>query len=188
MNVDRVFNNDCTIFLFPLLVCFSVSLYSYTLTLLFNVSLFLMFFFLFFVTFRLSLLTLFDGRIGFMFDAIEELPSTKLHTLLLDHHSMKLTWYIDWPKKEVLFNVDEAFTDDTDWFSFGFSKRGQIEGSDVCYFVKSIYDESYNEAIVCIRMKYWILFIYTFCFILFVFLFSLPIGLIYCMWTALNWT
>ena len=63
---------------------------------------------------------------------------------------MKLTWYIDWPKKEVLFNVDEAFTDDTDWFAFGFSKRGQIEGSDVCYFVKSIYDESYNEAIVSI--------------------------------------
>lgn len=83
-------------------------------------------------------------------DAITELPSTKLHTLLLDHHSMKLTWYIDWPKKEVLFNVDEAFTDDTDWFAFGFSKRGQIEGSDVCYFVKSIYDESYNEAIVSI--------------------------------------
>lgn len=63
---------------------------------------------------------------------------------------MKLTWYIDWPKKEILFNVDDAFTDDNDWFSFGFSKRGQIEGSDVCFFVKSFYDESYNEAIVSI--------------------------------------
>lgn len=79
-----------------------------------------------------------------------ELPSTKLHTLLLDHRNVKLTWYIDWPKKEVLFNVDDAFTDDNDWFSFGFSKRGQIEGSDVCFFVKSFYDESYNEAIVSI--------------------------------------
>lgn len=78
----------------------------------------------------------------------EGLPSTKLHTLLLDHHNVKLTWYIDWPKKEVLFNVDDAFTDDTDWFSFGFSKRGQIEGSDICFFVRNIYDESYNEAIV----------------------------------------
>lgn len=76
------------------------------------------------------------------------LPSTKLHTLMLDHHNVKLTWFIDWPKKEVLFNVDEAFTDDTDWFSFGFSQRGQIEGSDVCFFVRNIYDESYNEAIV----------------------------------------
>lgn len=85
-----------------------------------------------------------------LFFSSAELPSTKLHTLLLDHHNVKLTWYIDWPKKEVLFNVDDAFTDDNDWFSFGFSKRGQIEGSDVCFFVKSFYDESYNEAIVSI--------------------------------------
>lgn len=84
----------------------------------------------------------------------QELPSTKLHTLLLDHHNVKLTWYIDWPKKEVLFNVDDAFTDDNDWFSFGFSKRGQIEGSDVCFFVKSFYDESYNEAIVSIVLSH----------------------------------
>lgn len=82
--------------------------------------------------------------------ATEGLPNTKLHTLILDHQNVKLTWYIDWPKKEILFNVDDAFTDDNDWFSFGFSKRGKIEGSDVCYFVKSFYDESYNEAIVSI--------------------------------------
>lgn len=138
MNFDRVFNNDCTIFFVSsacLFFSFRLLLYSDC------------------VTFRLSLLTLFVALDSCSY-AIEELPSTKLHTLLLDHHSMKLTWYIDWPKKEVLFNVDEAFTDDTDWFSFGFSKRGQIEGSDVCYFVKSIYDESYNEAIVSIRIKY----------------------------------
>lgn len=67
---------------------------------------------------------------------------------MLDHHNVKLTWFIDWPKKEVLFNVDDAFTDDTDWFSFGFSQRGQIEGSDVCFFIRNIYDESYNEAVV----------------------------------------
>lgn len=79
--------------------------------------------------------------------ATKRLPNTKLHTLVLDHHDVKLTWFIDWPKKEVLFNVDDAFTDDTDWFSFGFSQRGQIEGSDVCFFVRNIYDESYNEAI-----------------------------------------
>lgn len=81
-----------------------------------------------------------------------ELPSTKLHTLLLDHQNTKLTWFIDWPKKEVLFNIDEAFTDDTEWFSFGFSQRGQIANSDVCYFVRSIYDEAYNEAIVSITI------------------------------------
>lgn len=79
---------------------------------------------------------------------IKGLPPTKLHTLLLDHQSIKLSWFIDWPKKEVLFNVDDAFTDDTDWFAFGFSKRGEIEGSDVCYFLRNIYDEAFNEAIV----------------------------------------
>lgn len=52
----------------------------------------------------------------------------------------------------MLFNVDEAFTDDMEWFSFGFSQRGQIANSDVCYFVRSIYDEAYNEAIVSITV------------------------------------
>lgn len=79
---------------------------------------------------------------------LKGLPSTKLHTLLLDHTEVKLTWFIDWAKKEVLFNVDEAFTPETEWFSFGFSKRGKSEGSDICFFVRSFYDEAYNEAIV----------------------------------------
>lgn len=82
------------------------------------------------------------------------LPSTKLHVLHLDHQNVKLTWFIDWPKREVLFNVDEAFIDDTEWFSFGFSKRGKVEGSDVCFFVRSIFDESYNEAIVSLSFVY----------------------------------
>lgn len=69
----------------------------------------------------------------------------------MDHQNVKLTWYIDWPKKEVLFNVDDAFNDDTDWFSFGFSKRGEIEGSDVCYFVRNIFDDAFNEAIVSLH-------------------------------------
>lgn len=152
MNFDRVFNNDCTIFC-SLSAClffsFRLLLYSDCVSIFHSLSHFSFFLFNDSIVF----VDIVRWCIGFMFYAIEELPSTKLHTLLLDHHSMKLTWYIDWPKKEVLFNVDEAFTDDTDWFSFGFSKRGQIEGSDVCYFVKSIYDESYNEAIVSIRMS-----------------------------------
>lgn len=82
------------------------------------------------------------------FSRLKGLPSTKLHTLLLDHNEVKLTWYIDWAKRDVLFNVDEAFTPETDWFLFGFSKRGQTERSDVCFFVRSFYDEVYNEAIV----------------------------------------
>lgn len=84
-----------------------------------------------------------------IFSIILGLPSTKLHTLLLDHREIKLTWFIDWPKKEVLFNVDQAFADDTKWFSFGFSKRGELAGSDICFFVRHQHDdEVFNEAIV----------------------------------------
>lgn len=73
-----------------------------------------------------------------------ELPDTKMHTLLLDHNDIKLTWYIDWPNREILFNVDNAFTDLTKWFSFGFSKRGELEASDVCFFVNH-YDENEDQ-------------------------------------------
>lgn len=65
---------------------------------------------------------------------LSELPPTKIHTLLLDHKEVKLTWVVDWAKKEVLFNVDHAFTKDSKWFSFGFSKRGELPGSDICFF------------------------------------------------------
>ncbi|KAJ6638977.1 Tyramine beta-hydroxylase [Pseudolycoriella hygida] len=67
---------------------------------------------------------------------IHGLSNTRLHTLLLDHHKIKLSWLIDWNKKEVMFNVDNAFSAKNKWFSFGFSKRGDIELSDVCFFSK----------------------------------------------------
>lgn len=70
------------------------------------------------------------------------MPETKLHTLLLDHKEIKLTWVVDWVKREVLFNVDEAFTNDKKWFSFGFSKRGGLSGSDICFFVR---DQGQND-------------------------------------------
>lgn len=59
-----------------------------------------------------------------------------MHTLLLDHNEIKLTWVVDWNKKEVLFNVDNAFNDDSKWFSFGFSKRGDLVDSDICFFYR----------------------------------------------------
>lgn len=89
--------------------------------------------------------------INFLFVARHPgLPSTKLHTLLLDHKDTKLTWYIDWPRKEVLFNVERAFDDDDDtkWFSFGFSKRGELEASDLCFFVRNSIDDEKGFAIV----------------------------------------
>lgn len=70
------------------------------------------------------------------YEIFSELATTKLHTLLLDHHKIKLSWLIDWNKKEVMFNVDNAFSAKNKWFSFGFSKRGDIEHSDLCFFTK----------------------------------------------------
>ncbi|XP_037025941.1 tyramine beta-hydroxylase [Bradysia coprophila] len=64
------------------------------------------------------------------------LANTKLHTLLLDHKKIKLSWLIDWNKQEVMFNVDNAFSAKNKWFSFGFSKRGDMEQSDLCLFTK----------------------------------------------------
>lgn len=85
------------------------------------------------------------------FLALLEIPDTKLHTLLLDHKEIKLTWVVDWNKKEVLFNVDEAFTSDSKWFAFGFSKRGELPSSDVCFFIK---DENQEMGAIVGRKGY----------------------------------
>lgn len=41
---------------------------------------------------------------------------------------------VDWYKQEVLFHIQNAFDQNHKWFSFGFSKRGDIGNSDICYF------------------------------------------------------
>ncbi len=74
------------------------------------------------------------------------LANTKLHTLLLDHDKIKLSWLIDWNKKEVMFNVDNAFSAKNKWFSFGFSKRGDMEQSDICFFTKE--NDIFDVAVV----------------------------------------
>lgn len=52
----------------------------------------------------------------------------------LNHGNIKLSWLIDWKGEEVLFNVQNVFTEDYKWFYFGFSKRGDFEESDLCFF------------------------------------------------------
>lgn len=58
---------------------------------------------------------------------------------------------VDWNKKEVLFNVDEAFAPDSKWFAFGFSKRGELPSSDVCFFIK---DENQEMGAIVGRKGY----------------------------------
>lgn len=82
----------------------------------------------------------------FLFMTIPGLANTKLHTLLLDHNKIKLSWLVDWNKKEVMFNVDNAFSAKNKWFSFGFSKRGDMEHSDICFFTKE--NDIFDVAVV----------------------------------------
>lgn len=66
-----------------------------------------------------------------------EISDTKLHTVLLNQKEIKLSWLVDWHKKEVMFNVDNPFNEEYNWFSIGFSQRGKNAHSDLCYFFKN---------------------------------------------------
>lgn len=63
-----------------------------------------------------------------------EISKNRLHSINLDHDRVKLSWLVDWSSQEVLFHIANAFEDDYNWFSFGFSKRGEFERSDLCIF------------------------------------------------------
>lgn len=67
---------------------------------------------------------------------ISGLSDTKLHDVLLDHKEIKLSWMIDWHKKEVLFHIQNAFDDKHRWFYLGFQKRADDNhaNADICFF------------------------------------------------------
>lgn len=64
----------------------------------------------------------------------EGLADTKLHEVYLDEKEIKLSWMVDWYKQEVLFHLQNAFNERHRWFYLGFSKRGNIGDSDICFF------------------------------------------------------
>lgn len=41
---------------------------------------------------------------------------------------------VDWYKQEVLFHLQNAFNERHRWFYLGFSKRGNVGDSDICFF------------------------------------------------------
>lgn len=57
-----------------------------------------------------------------------------MHSIKLDHDRIKLSWLVDWYSKEVLFHIANAFEDNYEWFTLGFSSRGGLERSDLCIF------------------------------------------------------
>lgn len=48
-----------------------------------------------------------------------------------------------------MFNVDNAFSAKNKWFSFGFSKRGDLVHSDICFFTKE--NDIFDVAVVSKR-------------------------------------
>uniref|UniRef100_A0A8D8CEN9 Tyramine beta-hydroxylase n=2 Tax=Culex pipiens TaxID=7175 RepID=A0A8D8CEN9_CULPI len=65
------------------------------------------------------------------------ISSTQIHTLNLDHAKLKLTWMMDWYKKEVLFHVQNTFLHGRyKFFALGFSPRGELRRTDLCIFTR----------------------------------------------------
>ncbi|XP_035789242.1 tyramine beta-hydroxylase-like [Anopheles albimanus] len=64
------------------------------------------------------------------------ISTTQLHTLLLDRAgTLKLTWMMDWYKREVLFHVKNTFARGKyRTFAIGFSARGERARTDLCVF------------------------------------------------------
>uniref|UniRef100_A0A1S4HCS6 DOMON domain-containing protein n=1 Tax=Anopheles gambiae TaxID=7165 RepID=A0A1S4HCS6_ANOGA len=76
------------------------------------------------------------------------ISSERLHSLKLNHDSTKLTWMVDWPKKEVLFYINNTFDNGKfKTFAIGFSQRGELSRCDLCVFtsVPKLYQQVYDS-------------------------------------------
>ncbi|XP_055585811.1 tyramine beta-hydroxylase [Uranotaenia lowii] len=64
------------------------------------------------------------------------ISSNQIHSLSLDHHKLRLTWMMDWYRKEVLFHVQDTFQHGHyKFFALGFSPRGELKRTDLCIFL-----------------------------------------------------
>lgn len=58
-----------------------------------------------------------------------------MHQQTLDPvEKVKLTWMVDWPEKNVFFQVKNGINDKYSWFAVGFSRRGDFPLTDFCIF------------------------------------------------------
>jgi hypothetical protein len=50
-----------------------------------------------------------------------------MHQVTLDPvEKVKLTWMVDWPERNVFFQVKNGINDRYSWFAIGFSRRGEF--------------------------------------------------------------
>ena len=58
-----------------------------------------------------------------------------MHQVTLDPvEKVKLTWMVDWPEKNVFFQVKNGINEQYSWFAIGFSRRGEFSRTDFCIF------------------------------------------------------
>jgi hypothetical protein len=70
-----------------------------------------------------------------------------MHQVTLDPvEHVKLTWMVDWPERNVFFQVKNGINEKYSWFFIGFSRRGSFERTDFCIFQRR--NEKIDEHIV----------------------------------------
>lgn len=58
-----------------------------------------------------------------------------MHQVTLDpSEETKLTWMVDWPERNVFFQVKNGINERYRWFALGFSRRGDFPRTDFCIF------------------------------------------------------
>lgn len=79
------------------------------------------------------------GRFFFLLTAAlrvsEDVSPNQMHQVTLDPvEETRLTWMVDWPEKNVFFQVKNGVNDRYSWFAIGFSRRGDFPRTDFCFF------------------------------------------------------
>lgn len=65
--------------------------------------------------------------LSFIFHSCSDITPNQMHQVTLDTiEKVKLTWMVDWPERNVFFQVKNGITDRYSWFAVGFSRRGEF--------------------------------------------------------------
>lgn len=64
-----------------------------------------------------------------------DVSPNQMHQVTLDPvEQTKLTWMVDWPEKNIFFQVKNGINEKYSWFAIGFSRRGEFPRTDFCIF------------------------------------------------------
>lgn len=64
-----------------------------------------------------------------------DVSPNQMHQVTLDPvEKTRLTWMVDWPEKNVFFQVKNGINEKFSWFAIGFSRRGEFPRTDFCIF------------------------------------------------------